>query len=362
MRMTLVLALVLAGLGGLAAYVTGPHGLHAGRHLGDHQTPLQGAVAAGGGGALSVEAPEPATPDDDPHVTLANVPDATTPDVASPEPSRAEQAPPPVGVVAPRSLDLRVILSGHSLTDPMGQALPRLVQAAGGRGGEIALSTIPGAPMDWRWNHRTHPPDAREDIAGFDVMVQTERVSLSGTRRWHNSDDEALRWARHGWEHGAGGQGAEVLLYATWVSLDTGPGFDTHGDDDRNLPWRERLDREFAGWEEIMAHVNANRPDDAPEMRMIPATLVMAAVHDAIEDASAPDGLNDIRQLFTDDIHLSPLGAWLVALTHYAVIYARDPRGLPGPQGDAPSGLTEWVQALVWDVVTGYPGTGVARD
>ncbi|KPQ07646.1 MAG: hypothetical protein HLUCCA12_04420 [Rhodobacteraceae bacterium HLUCCA12] len=264
--------------------------------------------------------------------------------------------PPAVG---PQPLDRRVILSGHSLTDPMDRALPQLVRAAGGPAGTIALSTIPGAPMDWRWNNRTHPPDARTDIGDFDVMVQTERVALSGTRPWHNSDEEALRWARHGWENGADGQGAEVLLYATWVSLDTGPGHDTHGDPDRDLPWRERLDREFAGWEAIMAQVNANRPEGAPPMRMIPATLVMAEVHDAIEAGEAPAGLSDIRQLFTDDIHLSPMGAWLVALTHYAVIYARDPRGLPGPDRQAAPELVDWAQDLVWRVVTGYRGTGV---
>lgn len=267
-----------------------------------------------------------------------------------------------VDAVEPRPLDLRVIQSGHSLTDPLGQALTRLVRAAGGPAGTVALSTIPGSPMDWRWSHRTRSPDARADIAGFDVLVQTERVSLSNTRRWHNSDDEALRWARHAWAQGREGRGAEVLLYASWVTLETGPGITRDGDPDAGLPWRARLDREFVEWEAIMAHVNAHRPENAPQMRMIPATLVMAAIHDAIAAGQAPEGLGDIRQLFGDDIHLSPLGAWLVALTHYAVIYARDPRGLPGPEGaEAASQLVAWLQALVWDVVTGYPGSGVRR-
>jgi len=350
MRAVLVLSLV--ALGALAAYASGPGSSHGGRGL-----VIAGRAQVSAGNderapALSVAAP--------PDRALGARAGAVT-DVRADGNGLAEMA--VIAPVAPRSLDLRVILSGHSLTDPMGQALPRLVRAAGGTGARIALSTIPGAPMDWRWTNRSPPPDARADIAGFDVMVQTERVSLSGTRRWHNSDDEALRWARHGWENGAGGQGAEVLLYASWVSLDTGPGFDTQGDDDRHLPWRVRLDREFASWEEIMAHVNAHRPDGAAPMRMIPATLVMAALYDAIAARRAPEGLEDIGVLFTDDVHLSPLGAWVVALTHYAVIYARDPRGLPGPDGvGAAPELVDWVQALVWDVVTGYRGTGVVRN
>lgn len=350
MRWVLVLALL--ALGGVAAVVSAPGGLHVvDAAAGTPAAPAAAAVGAAVGAPVAGSVPLAA-----PDVVLASAEAGAAEQPAAsvvPADPRLEIAP-----VAARPLDLRIILSGHSLTDPMGQALPRLVRAAGGAGDRIALSTIPGAPMDWRWNNRTHPPDAREDIAGFDVMVQTERVSLSGTRPWHNSDDEALRWARHGWENGAGGQGAEVLLYASWVTLDTGPGFDTHGDADLALPWRARLDREFAAWEEIMDHVNANRPEGAAQMRMIPATLVMAAVYDAIERGNAPEGLDDIRQLFTDDIHLTPLGAWLVALTHYAVIYARDPRGLPGPEG-ATQALVDWAPALVWQVVTGYPGTGV---
>lgn len=347
MRAVLALALALVMLGGLAAWVSGPEGLHA-----------RDAMASSASGGASVD--EAVQDVSETGITAAVGPVAPS---VVPVSVAADTAPdrPRVAPVAPRPLDLRVILSGHSLTDPIGQVLSRLVETAGGPPDRIALSTIPGAPMDWRWNNRTQTPDAREDIAAFDVMVQTERVSLSGTRHWHNSDDEALRWARHGWENGAAGQGAEVLLYASWVSLDTGPGFDTHGDEDRILPWRTRLDREFAAWEEIMAHVNTHRPKDASQMRMIPATLVMAGLYDAIAAGIAPEGLSDIRQLFTDDIHLSPLGAWLVALTHYAVIYARDPRGLPGPEGVAPE-LVTWGQALVWEVVTGYPGTGVQAN
>ncbi len=265
-----------------------------------------------------------------------------------------------VAPVPPQPLNRRIILSGHSLTDPVRDPLVAMIRAAGGHVGTVALSTIPGSPLDWRWNNRTARPDALNDIADFDVLVTTERVSLSNTRPWHNSDDEALRWARHAWTHGAGGRGAEVLLYATWVSLDTGPAFaGTGSDPDAGLPWRERLGREYEGWQAIAAHVNANRPAHAPPMRIIPATSLMAAVHDAIASGATP-GLNDIGELFIDDIHLSPLGAWLVALCHFAVIFARDPRELRLPPRLDPL-LGEWLADLVWDVVTSDPLTGVVR-
>jgi hypothetical protein len=70
-----------------------------------------------------------------------------------------------------------------------------------------------------------------------------------------------------------------------------------------------------------------------------------------------------------DMIHLGDLGSYLVALTHYAVLYHRDPAGLPyklrradgtdaTPPGDE---LARVMQETVWDVVRGLPSTGVAQ-
>ncbi len=262
-----------------------------------------------------------------------------------------------VALIDPQPLDRMVVLSGHSLTDPLPYPLERLVRAAGGPTWTIHRSTIPGSPMDWRWNHPGEPVDARERIADYDVLVITERVSLAGTRPWHDSDAWALRWAGHAWENGAGGAGAEALLYATWVAFERDPPADSN-DPDSGRPWRERLDREYADWLAILAYVNANRPDGAPEMRMIPANRVMAAVYDAIAGGQAPAGLPEIGVLFSDDIHLSEMGADLVALTHFAVLYGRDLQGLPRP-GEVPAETWRWMKRLVAEVVSADPATGV---
>ena len=69
-----------------------------------------------------------------------------------------------------------------------------------------------------------------------------------------------------------------------------------------------------------------------------------------------------------DPIHLGDLGAYLVALTHYAVLTHRDPRGLPhqllradDTPATAPSPeAAQVMQQVVWDVVTSYGATGIA--
>lgn len=122
---------------------------------------------------------------------------------------------------AERPLSLRVIQSGHSLTDPIPDPLQAMIRAGGWRGDTVALSTIPGSPMDWRWNNPPGYglPDARHAIGDYDVLVLTERVSVNGTIQWHNSLDQALIWFNHASSNGKGGKGAETVLYATWVGV-----------------------------------------------------------------------------------------------------------------------------------------------
>lgn len=267
---------------------------------------------------------------------------------------------------APRPFNARVIQSGHSLTDPIVPELDALVRANGAkqsRGMKMDLSTIPGSPMEYRWNERNaYMPDARHDIAGYDVLVLTERVPLSNTLPWHASEDFALRFFTNAWTNGNGGKGAETVLYASWVHVDSGPDATfPYEDPDKFIPFRERLDRELVSWEQICDSVNAARPDGSPAMTMIPGPLVMAALYDAIKAGTVP-GLDRIEDVFSDTIHVNKAGAVMIAFAHYAVIYGKDPRELPSRIGAASAGsvaTADWMKAMVWDVVSGYARSGL---
>lgn len=259
----------------------------------------------------------------------------------------------------------RTVHSGHSLTDPIVPMLDAMVAAMGGvraRGRVIDRSTIPGSPMDWRWNHRNqYMPDARHDIADYELLVITERVSLSGTMPWHRSDEMALRWFMHAWENGNHGEGAASILYASWVRTDSGPDFDNpHNDPEGHLPFRERLPREMVLWQAILDHVNSHRPAGSPAMLMIPGPLIMAGAYDAIAAGRAP-GLARLGDLFADVIHVNHVGAYLISLAHLAVIYGVDPRDLPLRLGrrvvPAPE-TAAWMQTLVHEVLRDYPDSG----
>lgn len=264
-----------------------------------------------------------------------------------------------------RPFDLRVIMSGHSLTDPIPEPLVAMVQAAGGaasKGMKIDADTVPGSPIEWRWEHRGRTPDAREDIGNYDLLVLTERVTVRSTMQWHRTKELTLEWFNLAWTKGSDGRGAETILYASWIPINSGPGNkDEYDSEERIIPFRERLELEMGSWQEIADHVNRNRISGSPPMRVIPGPKIMAAVYDAIAAGTAP-GLTAMADLFADGIHVNDLGAFLIALAHFAVIYGRDPRSVPDLDGAArwPRGAqADWMKQLVWDVVRAYPDSGL---
>lgn len=254
-----------------------------------------------------------------------------------------------------RPLKTRVIQSGHSLTDPIPELLRQMVRASGVYGAVVDRSTIPGSPIEIRWNSQPGDmPDARADIGKYDLLVLTEGAPIAGIRRDHRSDEFALRWFKHAWTEGGP---AETILYATWVEHNSGPGSPHDGTSpDGEIPFRERMPIEMAQWEGIRTHVNANRPEGSPPMQMIPGPVIMAALYDEIEAGTAP-GFQHISDVFADEIHLNDKGNYLIALAHFMVIYGRDPRGLPHNLGENRVLTPEqavWMQELVWRVVNEY--------
>lgn len=96
----------------------------------------------------------------------------------------------------------------------------------------------------------------------------------------------------------------------------------------------------------------------------------MASLVRELEQRGDVDGLSSEKDLLRDRIHPNDIGAYLMALTHYAVIYGRSPVGLPreltlagGTLAQAPGpDAARLMQEIVWQVVTSYPRTGVAPN
>ena len=197
---------------------------------------------------------------------------------------------------------------------------------------------------------------AREAIESgdYDAVILTEMVEIRDAIKYYQSPRYLARWAALASD---ARPGTRIYLYETWHNLNDPDG------------WLDRLDRDLATyWEDrILAPAVA---DVGAPIHVIPAGQVMAAFVRAVEQGRGGPSVTRREDLFAPDdgIHLSDLGAYLVALTHHAVLYHRLPEdaasarahlrraAIPDPRTAA------LMNEIVWQVVTSYPKTGVPQS
>jgi hypothetical protein len=278
-----------------------------------------------------------------------------------------------VQTLSPPEKPMRVFHIGHSLVN---KDMPRMLEQLAGAGHDHRSQLGWGASLKSHWEpdvpingfetENAHPrfQDAREavDSGQFDAVVLTEAVEIKDSIKYQNSPDYIRKWARAA--RTANPQ-TRVYLYELWHHLNDPKG------------WLERLDEDLdLYWEGVLLAQALAYGDTGGPVYVIPAGQVMAAVIRNVEARGGVDRLRSREDLFflndkgeRDMIHLSPLGNYLVALTHYAVLYHRPPPtepidmqladGTPWP-AISPE-LANLLSDVVWSVVTRYPKTGVAQ-
>lgn len=265
---------------------------------------------------------------------------------------------------------LSVYHLGHSL---VGRDMPAMLAQLAGTGHEFNSQLGWGTSLREHWepdlpingfeaenDHEAHRPATEAIGSGtYDAVVLTEMVELRDAIRYHDTADYLARWAGLAWK---ANPKTRIYLYETW-----------HHTDDP-LGWLARLDQDLiALWQEQVTYP-ALAAGDAP-IHLIPAGQVMGAFVRAVEAQGGVDGISGVDDLFAmaedgtpDTIHFNDLGAYLVALTHFAVLYHRSPIGLPyallradGTPALAPSAATAaLMQETVWRVIARHVETGVA--
>jgi hypothetical protein len=267
---------------------------------------------------------------------------------------------------------LRVYHLGHSL---VGREIPAMLAQLAGEGHSYDSQLGWGTSLKEHWEpdlvingfdaENDHPRfrPAREAIVSgdYDAVVLTEMVEIRDAIKYHNSPRYVAQWAELA---RSDTPETRVYLYETWHDLTDPDGWLNRLDQDLQVHWKDKL--LYAGFD----------PKTETPIYLIPAGQVMAQFVRALDDAGGVAGLASREGLFRrdevgeqDPIHVNDLGAYLVALTHYAVLYHRSPVGLPfalsradGSPADAPSAeAAKLMQETVWTVVTRLPETGVAQ-
>lgn len=246
-----------------------------------------------------------------------------------------------------------ILFVGHSLVGP---GLPPLVEAglsAMEAPANVEAQIINGAPLSWNWENsaRAEGVDARARLAGGRVsaLILTEAQPIAAQVQWNDSAGLVARWA------GLAGQSnpdARVFVYETWPSLASAPGVVIEGDPGAGTPWRQRLTDELPLWVGIAGD----------GVGIIPAGQAMGALADAVAAGQVP-GIDDIRDVFSDDIHLNGKGQYFVAMVHLAALTGRSPEGIPAklmrswPNRESVIGqdTAEAMQRIAWQTVQDFP-------
>ena len=253
---------------------------------------------------------------------------------------------------------------GHSL---VGRDIPAMTAQLIGNSYHSQLGWGASLRNHWQedvpgFSEENRPPafrPVREALASgaYDALVLTEMVELKDAIRYHDSPRALADWAQLARQ---GRPGIRLYLYETWHRLDDPLGWEARIATDLPTLWEGQILRPAMAQGGGVIHV-------------IPAGQVMAALVARIEAGDLP-GLTSRNDLFgkaadgtQDQIHLSDLGHYAVALTHYAVLTGENPFGLPhavlradGSPATAPTPEAARVmQEVVWQVVTSYAPSGV---
>lgn len=229
-----------------------------------------------------------------------------------------------------------------------------------GWGAELEAHWEPDIPLDGADVENAHPRfrEAHDAVGSgeYDVLVLTEKIDLQDAIRYHAPWRYLSLWAEKAWE---ANPETRIYLYETWHPTDIAEGWLVRLDQDLETLWeREIVDR-------ALTETGGERA-----IHVIPAGQVLARTVREFSAAGGVDGLVSERDFMSDTIHLNDIGAYLVAVTHYAAIYGRSPVGLPfrlkradGSEADAPGPeAAARIQRIAWEVVTSYPRSGVRAE
>ncbi|MGR3617834.1 MAG: hypothetical protein ACU0BB_17595 [Paracoccaceae bacterium] len=270
---------------------------------------------------------------------------------------------------------LRVFHIGHSLVGrDMPMMLEQMATASIGPGHDHQSQLGWGTSLKEHWepdlaingfdseNAHSRFRSANDAIASseYDAIILTEMVEIRDAIKYHDSGKYVSLWSDLARDKSAK---TRVYLYETWHNLDDPDG------------WLERLDLDLSRyWEQKLLRATRTKDGQYPVF-LIPAGQVMSRFARELQERGSVGDLTSIEDLFArkpdgtlDTIHLNDLGNYLVALTHYAVLYQRAPLGLPrqlnradGTPAVAPDAETaELMQSTVWEVVTSLPKTGLS--
>lgn len=238
---------------------------------------------------------------------------------------------------------------GNSLTD---QAYGMHdIAAARGRETKFGRHMIPGAPLQWLWDHRSEGfrvPDRKKPA---DETLKNNKWDVLILQPFGRSPENSIEYgAKYMAAAYEGNPGCQVFVFANYPDI----GKQQEKRDTWEERWLSEDDRKGkATFQKVAKGLSAEFSDKKP-VKIIPVGEVMYRLHLRMRDGRVA-GFRHIADLYADGVHLNSEGKYLEAVTHYAAVFQDDPHnciisGLRFWKG--PYGVDKAFAEVVWDVVT----------
>ena len=268
---------------------------------------------------------------------------------------------------APIARGQRIYAAHHSYFVAVPPILTELAKAAG-LADQVIVGTkyLGGSKSLQHWNLKDEENKAKESLraGGVDVLILTP-VYLP--------DEGIEKFARLGLEKNPD---LRVTVQEFWLPYDE---YQPHYYDPPKIPHPATVDHNAQTGASLRAmHERYFQEMDAlvgdldrqlgkPTVVVVPAGQAVIALREKIIAGEAP-GLKTQDDLFTDPLgHPKPALQALIAYAHFAVIYRRNPAGLPVPAvlaslhlpAEETQALNRLLQELAWDAAIHHPLSGV---
>ncbi|MBC7938126.1 MAG: T9SS type A sorting domain-containing protein [Rhizobacter sp.] len=219
---------------------------------------------------------------------------------------------------------------GHSLVNFDMPAMVQSLATSAGRTTYYAQQIINGAPLGYNYanyataqgtSYRTAFPNGN-----LNTLIATEAIPLQAHITYSNAyeyADSIYRYAKNNNNNIP----VRYFFYETWHCTNSGlPGGCAYDNTANSSSlWHPRLLLDFPLWTGILNYVRTQFPGD--EIFMVPAGQALYNLTTQI-NAGNVNGISNVNQLFTDDIHLNNKGNYFVACLMYSCIYRQSPVGL----------------------------------
>lgn len=321
------------------------------------------------GQLLSLKAKEsPATPS---VRASRSGPPATAIAAAQPQPVSAPRPMPAAAAWGTPRDSARFFVSGHSLTDdPYASNIADIARSLiGPRAANFNQQISIGSPIRVRTGapnsfagysigkNRPHGEGLnirREFASGatingdrYDTLVITENHNLIQNMQWENT----VKQTRHFHEQLiAANPSARTFLHASWWDIDKS----------KPKAW---LDSERAlgpMWQCVASRINRSLVAEGRQDRvwLLPTSLALTdlverALNGQVQGVSAGSPKATLDRIFSDNVHVTPLGMYYLSLVTFSAIYQRSPEGAPPAQGVSQEQASV-LQSLAWKFTSDF--------